>query len=153
MIKFHYLIILFIGFWAMLGEIFNMGLLKGLGLAYGFSPYPKVFCDAQGLEPFASKFVMQAFRNNETVPFWEQEITPELYAKLQGPYFRRNVYGAAIAYAPRLSEPVRQTVWRYALQKPGVLREVLQIPHDAEQVKIQIQTQTRGRTERWEYTQ
>lgn len=30
------------------------------------------------------------------------ELTPELYSKIQGPYNRRNVYGAAISYGPAL---------------------------------------------------
>lgn len=149
--KILYLILLFIGLWAMLGEILHLESLKGLGLATGFSPYPKVFCDAGGLEPFASKFVVQAYRKNEKISFWEQEITPQLYTQLAGPYFRRNVYGAAIAYAPRLTEPIRQAVWRYALLKPGVLREVLQIPEETDHIKIQIKTQTRGRFDHWEY--
>jgi hypothetical protein len=43
------------------------------------------------------------------------ELTPEVYAKLRGPYNRRNVYGAALAFGPVLPVEMRNAVMKYAL--------------------------------------
>jgi len=39
--------------------------------------------------------------------FHSLEITPELYARVRGPYNRRNVYGALLAYGPVLQTDER----------------------------------------------
>ena len=35
------------------------------------------------------------------------ELTPEVYGRLRGPYNRRNVYGAALAFGPVLASNAR----------------------------------------------
>jgi hypothetical protein len=47
-------------------------------------------------------------------------LTPEVYGQVRGPYNRRNVYGAALAYGPVLvtddrTRPLFESVVRYAL--------------------------------------
>ena len=57
-------------------------------------------------------------------------MTPEVYARLAGPYNRRNAYGAAMAGGPALAadpslRPMFLAVSRYALCDPApVLREL-----------------------------
>lgn len=73
--------------------------------ATGAAPAPRVFSSVEGLETYSSAFFVQ-WRNAEGETF-EAELTPERYAALRGPYNRRNVYGAALAYGPILQDDPR----------------------------------------------
>ena len=74
-------------------------------LATQASPAPKVFTAENGFETYSSTFFID----------WQDrpgsrhtlELTPHVYRGLRGPYNRRNVYGAAIAYAPVLTRNPR----------------------------------------------
>ncbi|PYL84890.1 MAG: hypothetical protein DMF23_04820 [Verrucomicrobia bacterium] len=138
--------LLLVGLTQMAGDILGNRVLKGLGAAPVAAPCPKVFCDIDGLEPFASSFTITANRQDH-VSF---AITPELYSRLKGPYNRRNVYGAAIAAAPRLPEPIRRAVLGYAFATNGPLRAGLALSENAP-IALTIQTNTRGRSERWTF--
>lgn len=121
--------------------------LKGLGAATALSPYPKVFSDAEGLETFASQFTLQIMTaSGQEI---QEPITPELYRRLAGPYNRRNVYGAALSYAPRLPEPLWRAVFCYGLRPGGPLRTELGLPGDAVRISVLIRTKTRGRSGSW----
>jgi hypothetical protein len=131
----------------MVGDAAGIAPLKGIGAALAASPLPKVFSDVRGLETFASEFTLLA-----TLPSGgelAQPITPRLYARLGGPYNRRNVYGAALAYAPRLPPPLWQAVFCYGLGPWGPLRRELGIPAGATHLRVRIATQTRGRADVW----
>lgn len=129
------------------GRLFSVPALVGLGSASGFSPAPKVFSDVNGLETFASNFIMRITRADGSVV--DLPITPVLYARLSGPYNRRNVYGAALSYAPRMPEALWKTVFCYGLREGGPLREELGLPDDATSVTVEIRTKTRGRNDTW----
>src|SRR4051812_31666958 len=90
--------LLLFGLSQMAGDLTGNRLLKGIGAASAIAPSPKVFCDMNGFEPFASTFVV-TIRSHQT---FSVPLTPHNYAMLGGPYNRRNVYGAAIAGAPLL---------------------------------------------------
>jgi hypothetical protein len=137
--------LLLVGLTQMTGDLFANRVLKGLGAATAIAPCPKVFCDMDGLEAFASSFEILA-ENDESICF---TITPELYSRLKGPYNRRNVYGAAIAAAPRLPESVWRSVLCYAFAPGGALRGELAVPEDARRIQISVRTNTRGRTGSW----
>jgi hypothetical protein len=124
--------------------------LRGLGAASVVAPFPRVFNDVDGHEPFAADFRLLG-RDAQGAPF-EIELGPERYAGLRGPYNRRNVYGAALAFAPRLPEPLWQAVWCYGLGPAGTLRKELALPVGAQGLRLQIATRTRGRTDLWEYS-
>lgn len=98
--------IIAIGTFQFAGHALQLPLLKGLGTISGLSPYPKVFCEAKGYEPFAATFTIIG-EDSEGMTH-EIQLTAERYAQLSGPYKRRNVYGAALAYAPRLPEELRE---------------------------------------------
>jgi hypothetical protein len=138
------------GFTTMLGDVLQIPALKGIGLASTIAPCPKVFCDAKGMEAFASEFILKFETNRQKV---EVPLTPELYSKLKGPYNRRNVYGAALSFAPRLPEPLWRSAFAYALAENGPLRRELGISPDATNLVVVIQTKTRGRNDRWELQQ
>ena len=101
--------------------------VKGLAAATLASPAPKVFSAVRGLETYSTRFFLE-WTDRQGVEH-SLEITSEIYAKLQGPYNRRNVYGAVLAYGPVLSvdeltKPMFLSACRYALcGKAPVLKE------------------------------
>jgi hypothetical protein len=139
--------LLAVGLLQMMGDASGIVALKGIGAATAASPLPKVFSDVRGLEPFASRFTLLVTdaAGAETA----REITPQLYGRLGGPYNRRNVYGAALSYAPRLPEPLWRSVYCYGLGPGGPLRRNFGVPDDAARVRVAIATRTRGRTDAW----
>ncbi len=106
----------------MLGHFTGSKTLRGIGTLSGISPYPKVFCEADGYEPFAATFTLIS-ENAEGIT-QEIPLTAERYAQLTGPYNRRNVYGAALAYAPRLPDDLRS----HLFTKMAPLFEELNLP-------------------------
>lgn len=110
---------------SMIGDLLSIDAMKGIGLATAMSPAPKVFSTVQGLETYSTRFYLEYDTvGGETVSF---ELTPELNANLRGPYNRRNVYGAVLAYGPVLPDRLRDPVTRYALcgDPPLLLQELL----------------------------
>ena len=105
-----------------------------LGALTCASPAPKVFSAVGGLETYSTHFILE----------WTDRrggqhaltLTPERYARVRGPYNRRNVYGAALAYGPVLltNEPTRpmfQAVTQHALcGEAPLLRELGLDPAD-----------------------
>jgi hypothetical protein len=98
----------FLGLAQMAGDLSGLLPLKGLAAATNASPAPKVFSAVQGLETYSTRFFLDLGERRV-------ELTPELYSRIRGPYNRRNVYGAALAYAPVLPAPMREPVMRHAL--------------------------------------
>lgn len=139
--------LLVVGLTQMTGDLIGNRPLKGIGAAIAIAPCPKVFCDMNGLEPFASTFIITA-QAEETISSFP--ITPELYARLKGPYNRRNVYGAAIAAAPLLPAQMRQTVFNYAFGPHGPLRRELSLT-GALEVTLTVHTNTHGRDDTWTF--
>ncbi len=132
----------------MAADLLDLPVAKGLASASVISPLPKVFSDVRGLETFASEFTIEA-----TTPGQEPRlitITPELYARVVGPYNRRNVYGAALSYAPRLPENLWQAIYCFALRPGGTLRSELDLPAESgTNVAVIIKTRTKGRHDTW----
>ena len=143
------LILLALGFTQMLGAVTGIAPLRGLGAASAMAPNPKVFSDVDGLETFASDFTLSYRDSTGTAK--SLTITPELYGRLGGPYNRRNVYGAALSYAPRLPEPLWTSVYCHGFAPAGPLRSELGLsPRDSD-IRITIRTRTRGRSDQWTY--
>lgn len=130
----------------MIGYMMESRALRGIGAASAMAPFPKVFSDVDGLETFASEFTLR-WRDAEGEH--TLAITPELYSRLKGAYNRRNVYGAALSYGPRLPAPLWQSVFCYAFASEGPLRAEFGLPPDARQIAVQIRTKTKNRIDRW----
>lgn len=86
--------------------------LRAAAAASGAAPAPKVFCDVRGFETFSNRFLVERFTDAGVE---RGVIDRASYAKLRGPYNRRNVYGAAVAYGPVLPRELRDPVLRRAL--------------------------------------
>lgn len=99
---------------------------RNVAASTGTAPYPKVFCDKDGYEAFAMNFELtgEDFQGNTHVV----AMTPDTYKRIEGPYNRRNVYGAALAFAPRLDPKLRDRIVEYSFHTDGGLRRDLGLP-------------------------
>lgn len=114
------------------------------------SPYPKVFCAKDGYEAYAMNFTLIATdsRGQEITV----TLTPEVYKRIEGPYNRRNVYGAVLAFAPLLESKLRDEVVDYAFRRDGALRRELGLPDDLRKLVIRIDPKPGVQAESHEYT-
>jgi hypothetical protein len=102
--------------------------IKAIGAATTASPAPKVFMAVRGLETFSTRFDLEW--HNRTGERHTLTLTPEINARIRGPYNRRNVYGAALAFGPVLAadertQPLLRSVMRYSLGRDApLLREL-----------------------------
>jgi hypothetical protein len=112
-----------LGIAQMAGDLTDLQALKGIAAATVASPAPRVFSAVRGFETYSVRFFLE-FRDRAGRTHTE-EVTAERYARFRGPYNRRNVYGAALAYGPVMPVQLREPVMRYALcgNRP-VLREL-----------------------------
>ncbi len=131
----------------MLGFACGSRVLRGVGAATCAAPFPKVFSDVDGLETFASTFTLHGV--DGAGKSFDLEITPELYSRLEGCYNRRNVYGAALSYAPRMPEPLWTAVFCYGFKSGGPLRREFGLPPGARDLSVEIRTKTNGRNDTW----
>lgn len=121
-------ILLIIGLSQMAGDLWQSPALKGLGAATAVSPAPKVFTAVRGMEPYSTRFYL-GWTDRGGIAH-ELPLTPEVYARVAGPYNRRNVYGAALAGGPVLATDERlvamfRGVTNYALcGRAPLLREL-----------------------------
>lgn len=113
------------------GDLFRFIPLRGIGAASGASPAPKVFAAVQGLETYSTRFYIEW-------PGHRVEVTPDIYSRLRGPYNRRNVYGAALAYAPVIPASMRDPIMRYALCGSAPLLRELGFEKGADQPTVVV---------------
>jgi hypothetical protein len=121
-------------------DVLGLPRLKALAAATQVSPAMKVFTAQQGYETQAARFTLQ-WRDGSGAH--ELAITPAIYKGVKGPYNRRNVYGAALAYGPVLREReetrrMQESVMRYGLCNGGPLRKELGVPADATDLSVRV---------------
>jgi hypothetical protein len=138
-----------VGFAQVAADAFHLNAMKAVAAATAASPAPKVFSAVKGLETYSSRFYIESANGARSV-----EITPELYSRLRGPYNRRNVFGAVLAYGPVLvsdphTQPLFESVSRYALcgqapllQELGITANSLHPP-----VRVRIEVRPGSKTE------
>lgn len=141
------MVLTLVGCAQMLGYLLDSRALRGLGAASMIAPFPKVFSDVDGLETFASEFTLRW--RDAAGQAHAMLITPELYTRLGGAYNRRNVYGAALSYGPRLPESLWQAVFCYGFAADGPLRREFGLGAGAHDISVEIRTRTKGRDDRW----
>jgi hypothetical protein len=140
------LLLLAAGLTQMLGFLVGNPALRGIGAATQAAPLPKVFSAVDGYETFAADFYILYDVDGGSV---RTPITPELYSRLAGPYNRRNAYGAALSYGPRLPSSLWRPVFQYGFRPGGPLYRELGIPEQARNVRVEIRSTTEGSRERW----
>ena len=141
-----YIFVVFIGCIQIIGHIVGVKEVKAFGMLTASSPLPIVFTEVKGVETFASDFYIEYLNKNKK--HVSEQITPEMYAKLKGPYNRRNVYGAAISYGPILNEKILNPVLEYGICKKVLLQE-MGFPVSGTNYVIKIITKTKGRDAIW----
>ena len=143
------LVLLALGLLQMTADVFHLQALKGVAAATAASPAPKVFSSMRGLETFSSRFFVEwADHGGE---FHSVEIRPERAARMRGPYNRRNVYGAVLAYGPVFESdpsmrPMFEAVASYALCGEAPLLRELGVPATEMQSVPRIRLETRPGT-------
>ncbi len=139
------LALLGIGLAQMTGDLLGIPALKGLAAATVISPAPKVFSAVKGLETYSTRFRIEWSDGAGTLR--SVELTPETCRGLRGPYNRRNVYGAALAYGPILAmderaRPMLDAVLSYGLARDGrLLGELGCDPNDVQPGTVRIRYQ------------
>ena len=123
--------LLALGMLQMTADVLHLRVLKGVAAATAASPAPKVFSSVRGLETYSSRFYVEW--TDKAGAFHSTRISPENTAGLRGPYNRRNVYGAVLAYGPVLqsdpvARPMFEAVSHYALCGDAPLLQELGIP-------------------------
>lgn len=114
--------LLVLGLAQMAAALTGLGPVQGLAAATVASPAPKVFSVAGGLETYSTHFFLEWTTRDGRAE--SLALTPEVYPLLQGPYNRRNVYGAILAFGPVLysdarSRPMFDATATYALCGPA----------------------------------
>lgn len=125
-----------VGMLQMAGHVLRVPALRGIGLATGVSPFPRVFCENDGYEAFAATYFLEW--DDAAGTRVSHQLTPEWYAQLAGPYNRRNVYGAAIAFAPRMKPELRDAVLAYAMAPDSPLRRELGVSGSVQNPSVRI---------------
>lgn len=110
-----------VGCGQMLADVLGLPRLKAAMQLSQLSPAMKVFTAHRGFETFASRFFIERIDGNRIDLV---ELNRSRYVRLEGPYNRRNVYGAAFSYGPLLAsdprlKPMHTSVLNYALCDPG----------------------------------
>lgn len=124
------------GMFQMVGGLANCMPLRGIGALSGWAPFPKVFCDMEGYEGFTARFYLQG-ETAEGEAF-SIELTPEVYQRIEGPYNRRNVYGALLAGGPRLPQPLGDALMKRALKPGSKLWEELGLPGEVKVLEVRV---------------
>ena len=113
--------LLVLGLCQMTGDLLKLPWLKGLGTVSVASPAPKVFSSAKGFETFSATFSL-AWRDVHGAPH-TLVIDHTIYPRLKGPYNRRNVWGAALAYGPVLATTPATLSMFHAVTRHGLCGE------------------------------
>ncbi len=142
-------LLLVLGLTRMVGYWTQSKILQGIGAASGIAPFTKVFSATDGYEAFTASFVIRG--TSAAGAASEIQLTPEIYSKLRGPYMRRNVYGAALVFAPRLPETLRTTLHSQALGPHSPLRTELEIPADWVSAELIIHPREGSPDSAWTY--
>jgi hypothetical protein len=143
-----YLLVL-VGLLQIIGHATRVKAIKGLGAVSTASPLPLVFTAVKGLETYTLEFKLEyTIQDHQTKVL---DITPEVYSKFNGPYNRRNIYGAAFAYAPILPDTLRNAVFHNAFCGTCFLKNDLGISGTLQNVNIYIYSKTERKKAPWIY--
>jgi hypothetical protein len=152
----HAALLVALGCLQMIGDLSGQLGIKTIGSAIHASPAPKVFTAQNGFETYSSKFYID-WQDREGT--WHAlELTPQVYRGLQGPYNRRNAYGAAISYAPVLAsnphtKPMVDQVAQYGFCGNAPLLSELGVPRDRVVYPLRVRLESRderSRSAKWQ---
>ncbi len=133
--------LIFLGSLQMIGEELHLSRLKGFAAATQVAPNMKVFTAHEGYETHAAGFSLHW--QDASGASQSLDLNPATYSRVTGPYNRRNIYGAALAYGPLLrrdprTRALQESVMHFAFCTPGILGEELGVPRDARNLSVEI---------------
>lgn len=116
-------VLVVLGCLQMVADVAGWRKVQALAAATQVSPAMKVFTSHKGYETFSPRFSIRY--TSVAGERAEIALTPESYG-LEGPYNRRNAYGAALAYAPVLvagdnTRGMPASIMRYGFCDPAPL--------------------------------
>jgi hypothetical protein len=134
-------LLVILGSLQMVADLAQWPQVRGLAAALQVAPAMKVFTAHQGYETHAARFHLSW--TDRTGTQQTLALDPHTYARVSGPYTRRNVYGAALAYGPLLrADPklraMQASVMRYAFCQPGTMLEEIGIPRDTSNLTVHV---------------
>lgn len=140
-----------IGALQMLGYLTNIKAVRGMGFATVASPLPLVFSHFRGTEPFSSQFYLDIVYQDGRLH--SQKINPELYSRLKGPYSRRNVYGAVMAFGPGFQSVDEKQLWTDVMSfglchEEGILQD-FGINDPIEKAVIRVKLNSKKENNEW----
>lgn len=143
-------LLLGLGLTQMAADLAGAPKLAALAFATALSPAPKVFTTQAGYEGFSTTFVLDVVTADGEAH--AVRITPERYARVRGPYNRRNAFGAAIAGAPLLRARPELTamlddVTQHALCGDAPLLDELGVVRRADVTRVRLSFETRPSVE------
>lgn len=147
-----------IGSVQMLGDLSAQPQIKAIGAVTQASPAPKVFTAQNGFETFSSRFFIDW--RDVSGQTHTLELTPSTYRQLEGPYNRRNAYGAALSYGPVLAanprtRPMLELVMDHAFCGKAPLLDELGIPREGLTYPLIVRLEPRRQdndSARWQTT-
>lgn len=130
-----------LGLLQMGSDVLGLEALKGVAAATAASPAPKVFSAVGKLETYSVAFDLE-WRDAVGVEH-SRRLDSETYQRLRGPYNRRNVYGAVLAYGPVLAvnprtAPMFEAVLRAATCDGAPLLREIGVASDARDVRVRV---------------
>ena len=145
-IKWPTALVLGIGSLQIIGFLTQIDAIRNIGRLTSASPLPFVFSDFRGLETYSLEFNITAEgTDGRSIT---KLITPKLYGEFKGPYNRRNVYGAVLAYGPKLTEPTEKpmvdSVLKYGFCNTGPLAEMFESSTPLRKVVITATSKARN---------
>jgi hypothetical protein len=145
-IKWPTALVLGIGSLQIIGFLTQIDAIRNIGRLTSASPLPFVFSDFRGLETYSLEFNITAEGTDGTSI--TKLITPKLYGEFKGPYNRRNVYGAVLAYGPKLREPSEKSmvdsVLKFGFCNNGPLAEMFESSTTLRKVVITATSKSRN---------
>jgi hypothetical protein len=132
-----------VGCFSSIGFIFGMPTLRAVGTVTTMSPLPLVFSTYFRQETFATYFTLDIHTKNGSqiiIP-----MTRDLYEKIDGPYNKRNVYGAVFSHGPFFRAPELIDL-RHQILHYGFCQKNLDIGDiDIKNMTVIIKSKTRGK--------
>lgn len=147
------MLLLALGCLSMLGAILQSDAIKGIGIMSGASPLPLVFSKFKGVENFSSDYYMEVLYQDGTAEKFK--VTADIYDRANGPYNRRNPYGAVLAYGPMLTKPheliLRDEIMQYASCGEGSFMREIGLLKPISSINVLVKSKTIAKPE-WQFS-
>lgn len=128
------------------GYAIGSATIKGIAFSTAASPLPLVFSAYNGIETFSTSFELNATLYNNTNVI--MELNNKNYGNMQGPYNRRNVYGAIFCYGPFFNttetKALRQMILTYGMCNNGSLAKEFGFTEPLKQIIVTVKSKTAG---------